>query len=452
MKILIAGAGDVGLHLCKMFENEKHSVSLIDQSEDRLKIARTVFDGHTYQGSATSLNILQLANASACDLFIAVTNNEFANVTACILAKKMGAKKTLCRIDNHEYLEEDKLDYFRDLGIDYMFYPEEIAATEIVNLIRQSAQSDTLSFGGGKLFLHVVRMEDGNQSGQTLDELYNISRSYEFKVAGIVRDNATYIPKKENETLQPNDLLYTVATAKGVELLKKYFNKKSDQIRSVIILGGSRIGINVARKLAATHTVKLFERDRTKSFEISNALTGVLVVNGDGRNIDLLKREGIEHTDAFVSVTGDAEVNMIACLLAKKMGVKRTIAEIENIDYIRLGENIEIDSIINKKILSANRIFSFTTNDDVSSINCLTCSDAEIIEYIAKPDSPITNKSIAQINLPNEAIIAGIIRGNEPIIPDAQTQIRPFDRVIIFAMPRVLNEVSKLFKPNNRFF
>lgn len=453
MKILIAGAGDVGLHLCKMFENEKHTVSLIDSSEERLKIARTGFDGHTYHGSATSIDLLQLANAGSCDLFVAVTNNEFANVTACILAKKMGARKTLCRIDNHEYLEEDKRNHFLDLGIDYMFYPEEIAATEIVNLIRQSAQSDNLSFGGGKLFLHVVRMEeDDHPTNQTLEDLYNISHNPEFKVAGIVRDNVTHIPSSNAETLQPNDLLYTVATAKGVELLRKYFNKKSNQIKSVIILGGSRVGINVARKLAATHTVKLIERDRTKSFEISNALTGVLVINGDGRNIDLLKREGISHTDAFVSVTGDAEVNMIACLLAKKMGVKRTIAEIENIDYIRLGENIEIDSIINKKILSANKIFSFTINDDVSSINCLTCSDAEIIEYIAKPESPITNQQLMHIKLPSEATIAGIIRGNEPLIPNEQTQVRPFDKVVIFAMPKALAEVSKLFKPNNRFF
>ena len=454
MKILIAGAGEVGLHLCRMFENEKHSVSLIDRSEERLKTARLTFDGHTYQGSVASINTLQNANAGSSDLFIAVTNDEYANVTACILAKKMGARKTLCRIDNREYLEEDKRSHFEDLGIDYMFYPEEIAATEIVNLIRQSAQSDILTFGGGKLFLHVVRVEEENQfANQTLEALYNISHTAEFRVAGIVRDNVTYIPKSSAEVLKPNDLLYTVATAKGVELLKKYFHKKSDQIKSVIILGGSRVGINVARKLAATHTVKLIERDRTKSFEISNALTGVLVINGDGRNIDLLKREGIDHTDAFVSVTGDAEVNMIACLLAKKMGVKRTIAEIENIDYIRLGENIEIDSIINKKILSANKIFSFTTaNDDVSSISCLTCSDAEIIEYIARPDSPMTKQPIGQIKLPDEATIAGIIRGNEPVIPDEKLQIRPFDKVVIFAMPKVLAEINKLFKPNNRFF
>ncbi|MCX7986195.1 MAG: Trk system potassium transporter TrkA [Bacteroidales bacterium] len=453
MKILIAGAGDVGLHLCKMFGNEKHQVSLIDRSEERLKIASSTFDGHTFHGLATSINTLQIAKAGESDLFVAVTNDEYANVTACILAKKMGAKKTLCRIDNHEYLEEDKRAHMQDLGVDYLFYPEEIAASEIVNLIRQSAQSDTLTFGGGKLFLHVVKVEeDSPVINQNLDELYNISRNLEFKVAGIVRNNNTHIPQNSNEVLQPNDLLYVVATSKGVELIKKYFNKKSDHIKSVIILGGSRVGINAARKLASTHTVKLIERDRTKSFEISNALSGVLVINGDGRNIDLLMREGISSTDAFVSVTGDAEVNMIACLLAKKMGVKRTIAEIENTDYIRLAENIEIDSIINKKILSANKIFSFTMNDDVSSINCLTCSDAEIIEYIAKPESPITSKKLKNISLPQQALVAGIIRGIDPIIPDEETQIRPFDKVVIFAMPQVMAEVSKMFKPNSRFF
>ncbi len=453
MKIIIAGAGDVGLHLCKLLSKENHSVTLIDEREERLKIAASIFDGHTFQGTAASFDVLQRAKISESDLFIAVTNNEYTNVSSCILAKKLGSKKTLCRIDNHEYLEEDKKNYLLELGVDYLFYPEEIAASEIVNLVRQSAQSDTVTFGGGKLMLYAMRLSEGSiSSNQTLKDFYNISQNIEFKITGIVRENVTTIVHNDNLVLQPNDLLYIVSTKKGENLLNKYLNKKTEDLRSVIILGGSRIAINTARKLSNTHSVKIIERDRTKSFQISNALTRVLVINGDGRNIDLLSKEGIARTDVFIAATGDAEVNMIACLLAKKMGVKRTIAEIENIDYIRLAENLEIDAIINKKTLSASKIFSFTMKEEVSSVNCLTCSDAEILEYIARPDSPITKQPLSKIELPQDAIVAGIIRNNEPFIPDDDTSIRPFDKVIVFAMPSVVPMLNKLFKANNRFF
>jgi trk system potassium uptake protein TrkA len=452
MKIIVAGAGDIGLHLCKMLQKEKHTVSLIDTLEEPLKKATSFFDGHTYNGSATSFRVLQQAKVEESDLFIAVTNNEFANITACLLARRFGSKKCLCRIDNFEYLQEDKKEHFHDLGIDFMFYPEQIAADEIVNLIQQSVQSDSMTFGGGKLILQSVRIQDDSQAvNQSIDELYNLSRTPEFKVCGIIRENNTIIPTS-SDIIHSNDLLYILSTKRGVELLTKYLKKSTDNIKSVIILGGSRVGINAARKLAPTHTVKLIEKNRTKSYDISNTLPGVLVINGDGRDIDLLMQEGISTTDAFVSVTGDAEVNMIACLLAKKMNVKKTIAEIENIDFIRLAENIEIDSIINKKILAASKIFSFTMKDDVSSVNCLTCSNAEILEYIAKPESRITQKPIKEVFPKNEAIIAGVVRNNEPIIPENDFQIRAFDKVIVFAMPSIINEVGNLFKSKERFF
>ncbi len=452
MKIIIAGAGDVGLHLCKLLSNENHQVSIIDNREEQLKLAASYVDSHSYKGSSSSFEVLKNAKISECDLFIAVTNNEHNNINSCIIAKRLGAKKCICRIDNLEYLSEEKKQHFTLLGIDYMFYPEQIAANEIVNLIQQSVQSDTMTFGGGKLVLHVLRMdEDAPAIGQSVADFHNISQTPEFKIAGIVRNDKTFIPKLTH-TIEENDLLYIVATQKGVELLTKYFGKKKENIRTVMIMGGSRIGINTARQLAMKQTVKLIEKDRTKSYEISNKLPGVLVINGDGRNMDLLLQEGIAHTDAFVAVTGDSEINMIACLLAKKLGVKKTIAEIENNDYIKLAENMDIDSVINKKTLSASKIFSFTMNDDVSSVNCLTCSDAEILEYIAKPDSKITQQPIAKLNLPEEVNIAGIIRGSECLIPEPNTQIRPFDKVIVFAQPSVINEISKYFKSSERFF
>jgi trk system potassium uptake protein TrkA len=452
MKIIIAGAGEVGLHLTKMLNSEKHNISLIDTREERLKLVAAELDIHTFKGSVTSIDMLSKAGAENSDLFISVTSSEQSNITSAILAKKMGARKCLARIDNLEYLEDDKREHFTQLGIDYMFYPEQLAAVEIANLIQQSASADSMSFAGGKLSLFVIRMEENAPAiNQPISDMYNLSRNPEFKIVGIVRNEKTFIPS-DDEKLIDNDLALTITTQRGVELLVKNFGKKTENIRSVMILGGSRTGINTAKQLAMKQTVKLIEKDRTKSYELSNSLIGTLVINGDGRNIDLLKAEGIEHTDAFIAVTGDPEINMIACLLAKRLGVKKTFAEIENSEYIKLAENMEIDTVFNKKVFTASKIFSFTMNDDVSSVKCLTCTDSEILEYMVKPESKVTHKPLKEICLPAGAIIGGIVRGKDAIIPDDEFQIRPFDKVIVFAMPDAINKVGKYFTSQERFF
>ncbi len=452
MRVVIAGAGEVGLHLSKMFTSDNNEVILIDNREERLKQIKATIDIKTFQGSAASLDILKMAKVSESDLFISVTNSEHTNIISSIIAKRFGVKKCLARIDNLEYLDDEKSEYFKQLGVDFMFYPELIVAQEITNLIQQSASSDSMSYSGGKLCLQLFRANEyDNISGQTVADLVNISRNLEFKVVGIVRGDTTFIPEND-EIFQEDDLIYVIATQKGLQMLYKNSGKKQENINSVMILGGSRVGINTARQLAHKQSVKLIEINRTKAYEISNSLSGVLVINGDGRDIDLLKREGIEHTDAFISVTGDSEINMISCMIAKRLGVKKTIADIENSEYIRLAENMDIDTIINKKIHTASKIFSFTRTDEVSSVSCLTCSNAEVLEYVAKPESPIVQKPLKDIKIPQGIVIGGVIRGDDSFIPDDDFVIRPFDKVLVFALSNFGNNVNKLFKPSERFF
>ena len=452
MKIIIAGAGDVGAHLAKMLSNEKHNIVLIDTNEDRLKEVNVNLDLTTFHGSATSINKLLGVGIAHADLFISVTNSEETNITSAILGKKLGARKCLARIDNLEYLEEDNKEYFSQLGIDYMFYPELLAANEIVNLVQQTGTTDIMNFAGGKLFLYVMHMDqDAPALNNSLNEFHNLSKDPEYKVVAINRCNETFLPKDEDK-LTDNDLVYIITTEKGINLLMKYFGKKQVNIKNVMILGGSRIGRNAARQLARGHTVKLIEQDRTKSYDLSNELFGVLVINGDGRNIDMMNVEGLTNMDAFIAVTGNSETNMITCLLAKRMGVKKAIAEVENTDYIRLAENMGIDTIINKKIITASKIFGFTMADEVSSVKCLTDSDAEVMEFVAKPESKITSGKLKEVGFPADAVIGGIVRGKNTIVPDEDTEIRPFDRVVVFAMPTAINKVGKFFTSSDRFF
>ena len=295
-----------------------------------------------------------------------------------------------------------------------MFCPEQLAAGEITGLISQSGTTDILNFAGGKLFLYVMRMdEDAPALNQTLDEFHNLSKDAEYKVVAIGRNDETIIPEG-NEKLINKDLAFIVTTQKGINLLMKYFGKKSLDIRNVMILGGSRVGKNTAKQLAHNHMVKLVERDRSKSYLLSNELQGTLVINGDGRNIDLMNQEGLPNMDAFIAVTGNSETNMLSCLLAKRLGVKKTIAEVENTEYIRLAENMGIDAIINKKLITASKIFGFTNSDEVSSVKCLTFTDAEVMEFVAKPESKITKDTIKRNLLPIRCCYWRIGQGQRP--------------------------------------
>jgi len=452
MKIIIAGAGDVGLHLAKMLSGEKHNIVLIDTDEQRLKHIVATLDLTTFHGSATSIEKLNSAGISKADLFISVTNSEDKNLTSAILSKKLGARKCLARIDNIEYLADDNMDYFTQMGIDYMFYPEQLAAGEIVTHIQQAATSDIMNFAGGKLFLYVMRMDkEAPALNQTLDEFHNLSREPEYKVAAISRNNETIIPKG-NEKLIENDHVYVITSEKGINLLMKYFGKKTVNIKNVMILGGSRIGMNTAKQLSHTHNVKLIEQDRTKSYVMANEIQGTVIINGDGRDIDLMNQEGIANMDAFIAVTGNTEVNMLTSMLAKRMGVKKTITEVENVDYIRLAENMGIDTVINKKIITASKIFGFTMADEVTSVKCLTGSDAEVMEFVAKPDSKITEGSLKDVKFPTDAVIGGLVRGKNAMIPDEETIIKPFDRVVVFALPSAFNKIGKFFTASDRFF
>lgn len=445
MKIILAGAGAVGAHLVKMLSNENHDITVIDTDSDRLKLIGSTMDVLTLEGSATSLGLLKEAKIKKADLFIAVTQAESTNISAAIICKQLGASKTIARIDNQEYLYPDNQEMFVSLGIDYLIYPEKIAAREIVGLLSQTSTTDVVDFSGGKLHLYAFKLEKNAPIiDKSLVEVTDSDNMLQYRAVAITRNGHTIIPRG-HDRFQVGDLVYVISNKGGVKNLLRYTGKENYEVRNIMILGGSRIGIRAARDLGDQHYVKLVEVDREKSYMISNTLDNALVINGDGSNVELLAQEGLAKMDAFVAVTGNSETNILSCLLAKRMGVKKTIAEVENIDYIPLAENIGIDTIVNKKLITASRIFRFTMSTDVTSIKCLTGTDAEVLEFIAKPDSLITKGSLKEIDFPADAIIGGIIRKNKGIIAQGDTEIREGDHVVIFALPSAVSVVGKFF-------
>jgi trk system potassium uptake protein len=445
MKIIIAGAGAIGSHLAKMLSQENHDIVLIDIDESKLRQVGANLDLMTRAGSATSINDLLNSGIKKTDLFISVAQNEETNITAAILGKRLGAKKTIARIDNQEYLYAKHKEHFTSMGIDYMIYPERIASREILGLLNQAGSSDIVDFSGGKLSLFVLRLEEGSKlAGMSLLEISQHESTQEYRAVAVTRNGETFIPDGSFR-MEIGDYMYVITTQEGIESLMSSSGKKKVDVRNIMILGGSRIGMITAKELGTQHNIKLIERDREKSYRLSNMLNNTLVINGDGRDVNLLIEEGLERMDAFIAVTGDSEINILSCMLARKLGVKKTICEVEIIDYIGLAENMGIDSIINKKLIAASRIYRFTSSEAVTSVKILTGTNAEVLEYMATENTRITEGPLNQISFPKDSMVGGVIRGETSFIANGYTLIKPGDKVIVFSLPDSIAKVSKLF-------
>jgi trk system potassium uptake protein TrkA len=448
MKIVIAGAGEVGCHLAKMLSEGYHEITIIDKDEERLALVTESMDVLTVQGSPTSIKVLKSAGVDKADLFVAVSpaKEQDVNLVAATIAKKLGAKKVTARINDAEYLNYDNKLMFTDMGIDLMFYPEKIAAAEIVDLLKQSDVSEFMDFARGQLQMVVFRIdEDSKLLNKSSADLSQDPESLPFRIVALTRGGETIIPQRDT-LFKRGDMAYVVTKRDRVDELMVLAGKRYLDIKRLTILGGGRIGEMVAAQFEKNaEFVKIIEIRRERCEVLSENLNRTLVINGDGRNSDFLYEEDVKSCDAFVAVTSSSETNILACVAAKKMGVTKTIAEVENIEYIKLAEGMGVDAVINKKIITAGRIFRFTMSNKVRTVKVIGGADAEVIEYIVNPDSLITKAPIGELNFPQDAIIGGIIRGNESFIATDSTLVRPYDRVVIFALPSALGRIEKFF-------
>jgi trk system potassium uptake protein TrkA len=379
------------------------------------------------------------------DLFIAVTHSEDTNVTASILARRFGAHKTIARIDNIDYLEQSTPEFFRTLGIDSLIYPELIAAREVLGLLHETGTSEFMEFSGGQLSMYVQRLDENAPIiNKSLAEIAVTNKTDKYRAVAIKRNDKTIIPRG-NEQFQLGDLVYVITTREGIDEMMKTSGKEAFEARNIMIIGGSRIGKHIALYLQSNCEVKLIDSDPEKCEYLAEILDRTLIINGDCRNADLLEQEGISKMDTFVAVTGNSETNILSCLLAKKMGVKRTIAEVENMEYINLAENSGIDTIINKKISAASRIFRHTLNPNVTQVKYMTGTDAEVLEFVVPANSKITKGTLRGIDFPKDAIVGGGTREGVPFIATGDTIIKANDKVVVFTLPTAYDRISKFF-------
>ncbi|MBQ3255077.1 MAG: Trk system potassium transporter TrkA [Rikenellaceae bacterium] len=445
MKIIIAGAGDVGCHLARMLSGDNHEITVIESDRKLLEDVSAVADLLTVEGDCTSFATLRKAIVRKADLFIAVNHEEERNIISAILAKQMGAKKSIARIDHNEYLEPNNKEVFINLGIDYLFYPEKIAARQVIKLLGHTATTEYVDFSNGKLSLVVFRLDPASELvGHTLLSFTEKQQPLSYRTVAITRDGRTIIPHG-NDTYMEGDMVYIITKEDSVKEVMAFSGQSNIDINNLMILGGSQIGQRIALELQDKVNIKLVEYIADKAYKLAETLDSTLIINEDGRNIEAMMEEGLSNMDAFVAVTGRSETNILAAMLAKRMGVKKVIAEVENLNYIKLAESIGIDTIINKKLITASNIFRFTLSTDVQAIKCLTGSEAEVLEFIVKPNSPATKAKVKDMDFPTEAIIGGIVRGDKVFIAVGNTEIQAYDRVVVFAMPNTIAKIGKYF-------
>ena len=446
MKIIIAGAGDLGSHLAKLLSSESHDIYLLDLNEERLNTISSQIDVFTIAGDAKSVEIMEQKLISSCDLLIAVTSSEETNMLICILGKKLGAKRTIARINDVNIIKENKEHFYNELGIDTLISPTYLASLEIQRLVNQSAFTDDIEFDNGKLTVFGISLsENSSLINKTVRESADLNPNLSFKPLALHRDDLTLIVNGET-VLKENDIVYFISLKDSIPNIIKLCGKNNFKIKDVMIIGGSRIGINTAELLENDFRVTLVEKDKVTCQQMANTLKKTLIINIDGHDVKMLEEEGLTEIDALISVTADSEMNIMTSLVGKSHGIKKTIARIENFDYINLSQSIGIDTLINKKIIAADNIFKFVRKGNVSLVANLHGTDAEIIEFIVKDGSKITKSPINKLNFPNSSKIAGVIRNGIPIIPFGDFHLKENDKTIVFSLTESIQKIEKFFQ------
>jgi trk system potassium uptake protein TrkA len=445
MKIVIAGAGAVGLHLAKMLADEAQDIYVIDADEDKLNQINAEIDVFTILGDAKDPVILKEAKIDSCELFIAVTNIEDTNLLAAIIAKRKGAKRTIARIINHKLFSEEIKETYKRLGVDTIISPVELSAKEIIKLIKQSAFTNDYEFEDGKLVVFGISIhKESPINGKTAKESAHLNPHLDFKPLAIQRQENTFLVDKET-VFSEGDIVFFSSLPHRIDTILSFCDKKKFEIKNIMIVGGGRIGTLTASLLEKDFRVKLVERDKNKSYKLADELKKTLVLNFDARDVHALENEGLEDMDAFLALSDDSETNILSSIIAKRHGVKKTIARIENIEYLNLAQNVGIDTMINKKIIAASSIFKFVRKGEVAEVANLHGADAEVIEFIVKENAKVKEKKIRDLNFPKEANIAGVVRDNKAIIPFGDFQLQEGDKAIVFSLTKSIHEIEKFF-------
>lgn len=460
MKIIIAGAGAVGSHLARMLSKDRQNVILVDPDESRLSRLGNELDIMTLTKQPTSIEALKDAEVSHADLFIAVTPNESDNLACAMLAKQLGAKKTVARVDNYEYMKPDNQKLFKGMGIESLIYPELLAAEDIAASARYSWVRQLWEFNGGELLLLSVRMHDAHPMygkgaantenqlvGHTLKEI-GIAHGHNFHVVAIKRDGETVSPHGDEKIL-PHDLVFFMTTKDKLADIRHLTGKDNyPAVKNSLIIGGGKLSVRASWRLAAQHdSVKIIEPNMARIEQLHSLVPPkAMILEGEGYDMDLLNDEGYGNTEALIALTNNDQQNILACVAARRRGIRKTIAQVENLDYFDMAADLDIGTIINKKMIAASHIYRMLLKGDVDNVKMLAIGKADVAEFIVKPGAKVTKKTIMELKFPHGVNIGGMSRDGKSMLVGGRTQLIPGDKVVVFCIGNTLRKLDNFFK------
>lgn len=446
MKIIIAGAFAIGTHLAKLLSRNNQDIVLIDEDEERLNNISNDYDLMTMHASPSSIQALKNAGIQSTDLYIGVTPDENMNMNSCILAKALGAKRTVAKVNNYEFIDGKLKGFFDKLGIDSLIYPENLAAGDINNGLKMSWVRQRWDVHNGALIMLGIKLRETCEIlNEPLKDLCKPESPYH--IVAIKRGDDTIIPRGDDE-LKIYDMAYFMTTRNYIPYIRKIVGKEHYvDVRNVMIMGGGNTAIRAALTMPEYMNAKILEADEKRCEHINEIVDTdrVMVINGDGRDLSLLTEEGIKNTQAFVALTGNAETNILACLTAKRLGVRKTIAMVENFDYVSMAESLDIGTIVNKKALAASHIYQMMLDADVKNTRFLMTANADVAEFTAQPGSKITKKKVYELGLPKGTTIGGLVRNGEGHLVSGNTEIEAGDIVVVFCHNINMSKIEKFF-------
>ena len=446
MKIIIAGAYAIGTHLAKLLARNDQDIVLIDEDEERLNNISSDYDLMTVHASPSSIKALKNAGVGNADLYIGVTPDENMNMNSCILAKALGAKKTVAKVNNYEFMNPELKVIFDNVGIDSLIYPENLAAQDIVNGLKMSWVRQRWDVHGGALIMLGIKLRETCEIlNEPLKDLCKPESPYH--IVAVKRGDETIIPRGD-DVLKMYDMAYFMTTRNYIPYIRKIVGKEHYvDVKNVMVMGGGNTAVRAVQMMPEYMNVKIFESDEKRCEQINELIDTdkAMVINGDGRDISLLVEEGVKNTQAFVSLTGNAETNILACLTAKRLGVRKTIAMVENIDYVKMAESLDIGTIINKKAIAASHIYQMMLDSDVKNTRFLMTANADVAEFTAQEGSKVTKKKVFELGLPHGTTIGGLVRGGEGHLVSGGSQIEAGDIVVVFCHNVNMSKIEKYF-------
>lgn len=445
MKIIIAGAYAIGIHLAKLLSRNNEDITLMDEDLDRLSHINDEYDLLTMEVNPSSIEAMKEAGVEHADLYIGVTPDEALNLNCCIMAKALGAKKTVAKIDNPEFTDPKLQAFFDNLGVSSLIYPEMLAAIDINNGLKMSWVRQRWDVHDGALVMLVIKLRE---ECEILNEpLKNICGPNDpFHIVAIKRQGETIIPGG-NDELKLFDMAYFMTTKNYIPYIRTIVGKEHyADVKNVMVMGAGQTAVRAIKTMPNYMGVKIIEIDNQRCQELNNILDdNVLVINGDGRDVPLLIEEGIKNTQAFVALTGNAETNILACLTAKRLGVRKTVAMVENTDYVAMAENLDIGTIINRKTIAASRIYQMMLDADVMNVRFLDSANADVAEFIVQEGAKVTKHPVKDLGMPVGVTIGGLVRQGEGMLVSGNTQIMPGDSVMVFCHNINMKKIEKYF-------